>query len=416
MRVARNFFAVAKPCLLADFLQKSDFVLTFLVISDKIYVDIKINKSDDFMENSAEIKVSVIMPIYNAADFLRPALDSVLAQTLTDVEVICIDDGSTDNSLEIIKEYLEKDERIRILTETNAGPALARNNGIRRARGEYLAFLDADDFYDHEFLESLYTLAKRDELDIAISQYDIYNTRKSRFEPATSADHSDIFVPDKVTSKSEHPDFILASTTGSAWNKLFRRAFVVDNGLLFLHDVRMYEDVYFVVSAMSLAERVGKVHRVLMHHRIHSQQSRAKHFSKYYSQVPLVYLKIKEFLMARGMYAPLYLSYLNLSVSRCYKIFNILSGDAKERFWNMLHDEYAELLGWQGKDAAEFEMVEFCEFAVCVQLYTYAEYKKRKSRGKKFSPTHVKQDVELAKKKKRFRRFFGKIFGRKEKK
>ena len=368
------------------------------------------------METSADIKVSVIVPIYNAADFLRPALDSVIVQTLREIEIICIDDGSTDKSLEILKEYQEKDERVRIVTETNAGPALARNNGIRRARGEYLAFLDADDFYHPEFLESLYNLARRDVLDIAISQYDIYNTRKSRFEASAGADHSDIFTPGKVTSKSEYPDIILASTTGAAWNKLFRRSFIEDKGLTFLQEVRMYEDVYFVVNAMSLAERVGKVHKILMHHRIHSEQSRVKHFSKYYAQVPVVYLKIKEFLMAHGMFAPLFLSYLNLSASRCYKIFNILSSDAKEHFWNMLHEEYAELLGWQGKDASDFESVEVCEFAVYVQLYNYTEYKRRKSRGKKFSASRVKQDVQLAKKKKRFRRFFGKIFGRKDKK
>ena len=374
----------------------------------------EIEKGECNEKAEANIKVSVIIPIYNAYDFLRTAMDSVLSQTLSEIEVICIDDGSTDNSLEILKEYQGKDDRIRIVTETNAGPALARNNGVRRSRGEYIAFLDADDFYHPEFLESLYMLAKRDVLDIAISQYDIYNTRKARFEPSGGADHSDIFTPGKVTSRSESPDIILASTTGSAWNKIFRRSFIEDNGLAFLQEVRMYEDVYFVVNAMALAERVGKVHKILMHHRIHSEQSRAKLFSRYYSQVPVVYLKIKEFLMAHGMFAPLFLSYLNLSASRCYKIFNILSGDAKEHFWNMLHEEYAELLGWQGKDASDFESVEVCEFAVYVQLYNYTEYKRRKSRGKKFSASRVKQDVELAKKKKRFRRFISKIFGRKK--
>lgn len=368
------------------------------------------------METCTDIKVSVIVPIYNARDFLRPALDSVISQTLKEIEIICVDDGSTDSSLEILKEYQEKDDRIRIVTETNAGPALARNNGMRRSRGEYIAFLDADDFYDPEFLESLYTVAKRDDLDIAISQYDIYNTRKSRFESSGGADHSDIFTPDKVTSKSEYPDIILASTTGSAWNKLFRRSFIEGNGISFLQEVRMYEDVYFVVIAMAFAERVGKVHRVLMHHRIHSEQSRAKHFSKYYSQVPLVYLKIKEFLMAHGMYAPLSISFLNLSASRCYKIFNILSNDAKEHFWNMLHGEYAELLDWHGKNAADFETVEVCEFAVYVQLYSYSEYKRRKARGKKYSETQVKQNVEFAKRRIGIRRFFSKIFRKKKKK
>ena len=146
------------------------------------------------METTADVKVSVIMPIYNASSYLRPALDSVLDQTLFEIELICIDDGSTDNSLEIIKEYRERDERVRIITETNAGPALARNNGIRRARGEYIAFIDADDFVEPALLETLYELALKDNLDIAICKYDIYNSSKARFENSSKADHSDIFT------------------------------------------------------------------------------------------------------------------------------------------------------------------------------------------------------------------------------
>ena len=104
----------------------------------------------------ANIKVSVIVPIYNAEAYLRPALDSILDQTLREIEIICVDDGSTDGSLKIIKEYQKKDARIRIVTQNNAGPGSARNNGMRRSRGEYVSFLDADDFFDANFLEKMY--------------------------------------------------------------------------------------------------------------------------------------------------------------------------------------------------------------------------------------------------------------------
>lgn len=343
------------------------------------------------MDNITDIKVSVIMPIYNASNYLKPALDSILGQTLSEFEIICIDDGSTDHSLEILKEYQDSDERVRIVTETNAGPALARNNGIRRARGEYLAFIDADDFLEPTFLESLYNLAKERELDIAIARYDIFNNRSARFEVATKADHSEIFDSDSVTSKNEHPDSILSSTIGSAWNKLFRRNFVEDKKLAFLPDVRIYEDVYFVVTALSLAERVGKCHEVLIHHRIHSEQSRAKMFRKYYSQVPAVYLKIKDFLMHNGMYAPLSRSYLNLSASRCYKMFNLLSHDSKESLWNLLYDEYAEKLDWCDKDSSEFEDENVCEFVNLVSKYNYSSYKRISSRAKKTKPKSEKK-------------------------
>lgn len=365
------------------------------------------------MDNKTDIKVSVIMPIYNAHDYIKPAMDSVLYQTLSEIEVICVDDGSTDHSLEVLKEYQARDSRVRIVTETNAGPGLARNNGIRRARGEYIAFLDSDDFFEPTFLEALYGIAKRDNLDIAIARYDIYNSRRSRFEPVARTEHSDIYLPDKVTSKNEHPDSILLSTVGSAWNKIFRRSFVEEKKLIFLPEARIYEDVYFVVTALSLAERIGKVHEVLIHHRIHSEQARAKTFKKYYHQVPSVFRKIKEFLMQNGMYAPLSVSFLNLSASRCYKIFNLLSNDAKESFWNTFYNDYADILGWCGHDASDFDSEEIFEFVANVQMYDYALYKKRLEQGDKLKVTNLKQNIELVKKKKRIRAFFKNMFKKK---
>ena len=97
--------------------------------------------------------VSVIVPVYNAADYLAECLDSLLEQTLKEIEIICIDDGSTDSSLEILRSYEQRDSRVAVLKQNNAGPGAARNNGIEAARGEYLYFLDADDFCHAEFLE-----------------------------------------------------------------------------------------------------------------------------------------------------------------------------------------------------------------------------------------------------------------------
>ena len=134
------------------------------------------------MMNAELVKVSVIMPIYNAEAYLHPAIDSVLDQTLKEIELICVDDGSTDRSLDIIKEYQKNDSRVRIITENNAGPSMARNKGLARARGEYVIFLDADDFSELTMLERLYETSVRDELDIAIARYDIYNDWKSEEE------------------------------------------------------------------------------------------------------------------------------------------------------------------------------------------------------------------------------------------
>ena len=88
-------------------------------------------------------------------------------------------------------------------------------------------------------------------------------------------------------------------------------------------------------------------------------------------------LKIKQYLMSRGVYVPLSISYLNLSASRCYKIYNLLWSDAKANFWNMLHNGYAEAFGWYQHEAADFEHKEVCDFAANVGLYTHDQYEKR---------------------------------------
>nr|MBE6544985.1 glycosyltransferase [Oscillospiraceae bacterium] len=371
---------------------------------------------DNQIYNDPDIKISVIMPIYNAGEYLCRAMGDVLAQTLSDFEIICIDDGSTDNSPRIIKRYQEKDARIRTLRESNAGPSAARNKGIEMARGKYMIFLDADDFFEKDLLMKLYETAESDNLDIAVTKFDIYNESKDSFSLPVDEPHGNIFVPGGVTSKNEHPDFILSSTTGYVWNKLFRTSFIRDKKLIFDPELYVFEDVAFVCSAMSLAERVGRIDGTLVHHRVYSDQSRARLFRKYYGQVPVVYKKVKEFLMQRGMYVPLKKSFLNLSAGRCYKIYNLLWADGKESLWTLLHDEYAAELNWLGHEKTEFESPEVCEFVANVALYTHAEYRERVEKGKNINIGELEKDeivkkVKVKQKGARRRAVWSKIIG-----
>lgn len=364
---------------------------------------------------NAEIKISVIVPIYNACKHLRPALDSILAQTFKEIEIICVDDGSTDTSLDMLKIYQKMDNRIRIITETNAGPGHARNNGLKRARGKYVAFLDADDFFEPEMLEKLYNLAEENDLDIAITRYDIYDNKKGKFTANIESEHGKIFDGGAVTSKNEYPDYILESTTGAAWNKLFKKSFILEKNISFTTEAMIFEDVYFTVSALAFAERVARLPDVLVHHRIYSQQSRARSFRKYYLQVPGVFLKIKEFLMKGGMYQPLAKGFLNLSCSRCYHTYNLLKSDDRELFWNMLHDGMNEMLGWEEHEAEDFEKKEVCEFSANVEMYTYEQYKRRLAMGRKLDKEKLSETLKQNKRRKRIRTFFAKLFGKKKK-
>ena len=355
---------------------------------------------------STSVKVTVIIPIYNACDYIRPALDSVLDQTFSEFEIICVDDGSTDRSLDIIKEYQKRDGRVRIVTETNAGPGLARNNGLRRARGEYVVFLDADDFFEPTLIEDMYTEAKEKDLDIVIAEYDIYNSKKAMFRANAESSHGSIYEGGRVTSKNEYPNVILQSNTGSAWNKMFRKSFLSEKQITFLEEVKMFEDVYFTVCALAFAERVGKIDKILMHHRVYSEQSRARLFKRYFAQVPAVYERIKAFLMRGGMYEPLANGFLNLSVSRCYTIYSMLTSDEREQFWDMLHERYVDALGWTDREAGEFEKSEYCSFCANIQLYNYAQYAKRTSKGLKLRLDRLAQKFKQSKRWNKFKAFF----------
>ena len=376
-----------------------------------------------------EHKVSVIMPVYNADDYIRQAIETVLSQTLTDFELICVDDGSTDKSVEIIKSYAKKDARIQLIEMNHIGISTARNKGLLKSTGEYVIFLDADDFYEETLLEKLYNTAKEQDLDIVATGFDLYDTKKARFIKSAEEEHGNIYIHQTVASKNEFPDFILQSTTGYVWNKLFRSAFLKEKEILFAPELYVFEDVYFVCCALSLADRVTRIWETLVHHRIYHAQHRAKIFKKHFDQVPVVYLKVKEFLMRHGMYIPLAKSFLNFSASRCYKIFHLIPLDKKDDFWNLLHRGYADSLGWYRHEAHDFENIEIYDFVANIGLYSYDEYERLRLKGKLHDLKNmtldtlkkkIKQLEAKAKVKERFnsaktkiKGIFNKIFGKK---
>jgi hypothetical protein len=251
-------------------------------------------------------------------------------------------------------------------------------------------------------------MSEEQQLDIAVCKFDIYNNRKAKFEDNIRSDHGEIFLEAGVVSKSVYPDVILSCTTGYVWNKLFRKEFLYEKELTFDADLRVFEDTHFVVTALSLADRIGKCQEKLMHHRVYTNQPRNKLFKKYYAQVPVVYAKIKEFLRSHGMYIPLSQSFLNLSASRCYKIYNLLWSDAKREFWNLLHDKYAEELAWTKAEPEYFESVEVCDFVANVIVYNHKQYVKREDKGLKLRIKNVGRALKAIQLRKRIKSLFKK--------
>ena len=120
-------------------------------------------------------KVSIIVPVYNAQKYLSQCLDSLLNQTLKETEIICVDDGSADDSVDIINQYSSKDRRVKLIRQKNSYAGVARNNGLKQAAGEYVVFVDADDFFERDMLRSMYAQAKKDNAEICLCSGRIFN-------------------------------------------------------------------------------------------------------------------------------------------------------------------------------------------------------------------------------------------------
>lgn len=207
-------------------------------------------------------KVSVVVPVYNVERFLRECLDSVLAQTFTDYEVICVNDGSTDSSPEILEEYVEKDSRIRVINQENGGLSAARNTGMDNACGEYIAFLDSDDYLDPEMLEK--TVAKADAVEADIVIFDYWLYFDSTGEMGTYRDQG-IYsrLNGKVFTLEDQPE--MAQFIG-VWDRLFRRSFLEEHGSRY-PEGRIYEDVTFCVETELVAKRIALLSDHLYYYR-----------------------------------------------------------------------------------------------------------------------------------------------------
>lgn len=190
------------------------------------------------------VKVSVVLPVYNVAAYLPKCLESLQNQTLKEIEIICVNDCSPDNSLEILQQYAAKDSRIKIIDQANTGPGMARNNGIKQATGDYVGFVDPDDWAEPEMYAKMYAAAKAHQADIVECGVRTHNekTGKTKEKKGFAA-----VAGNQAISAASYPEYVFDGIT-SGWNKLCRRTFLLENNI-FYSDGRAAEDHYFTVAA-----------------------------------------------------------------------------------------------------------------------------------------------------------------------
>lgn len=207
-------------------------------------------------------KVSVIIPVYNTEEYLEKCLYSIVNQTLNEIEIICVDDGSTDNSLQILKKYAENDNRIKVITQENSGAAVARNNGIDNAKGEYLYFIDSDDYVDLSFLEKMYNQSIDTDSDICLCQrtdYDMFRNRYTSVETAVITK----FLPSKIFNVNDISDKIFQFCEISVFTKLYKTEFIKSNKIRF-QNLKSCNDVFFYFITLALAQKITYVNEFLV--------------------------------------------------------------------------------------------------------------------------------------------------------
>lgn len=216
--------------------------------------------------------VSVIVPVHNAEKYLEQCLESILGQTLGDIEVICVNDRSTDGSTVILDGFAEKDSRLSVLQSPGLGAGGARNIGLRAAKGKYLSFLDADDFFEPDMLESAVAKAEEDQSDIVVYGSWLYDTMRQANRQAKWMLNTECLPEGRPFAPSEIADCLFNVFGNYTWNKLFRTSLVKEKGVLF-QEISRTNDLFFTCTALTQADLISVIDKIFVHYRVATQTS-----------------------------------------------------------------------------------------------------------------------------------------------
>ncbi len=252
------------------------------------------------MENNTS-KISVILSVYNVERYLNECIDSILNQTFKDFELICINDSSTDSSLDILNDYAARDGRIRVFTQPNGGASSTRNYGMKQASGDYLLFLDSDDYFDVTLFEKLYNKASLYDVDVVVTSYKLFDdTTKEVIDKRSQINKK--FLPDKdVFCIDDLQNGKFSFLPMAPWAKMYKRDFILSNGLLF-QDLQSCTDVFFTYATIALAEKICIVDENLIFYRINRLGSITSKRGDKSQNIIKAYLYTKEFFKQNNLW------------------------------------------------------------------------------------------------------------------
>lgn len=238
-------------------------------------------------------KISVLMPVYKVEKYLRQCLDSVINQTLKDIEIIIVDEGEQDECRSIIDEYEGKDTRIKTIHEKNGAYGIALNKAIKKSTGEYLSIIETDDFIDNTMLNDLYNLAKEYDADIVKSDWYEYFTKTNK---SLKVGAIPAFKANQITNLTK--DKSLLKIQPSIWSAIYKRDFIVSNNIEFVDKLNhSYQDTSFKFKTFALANKIVLTSNAYVHYRVDSEGSTCNTSGKIYA-ICDEYEEINKFLNA----------------------------------------------------------------------------------------------------------------------
>ena len=274
---------------------------------------------------------------------------------MKEIEIICVDDGSTDNSMQILKKYESEYSNVIVVSQENAGAGAARNNGLRIAKGEYLSFLDSDDFFEVNMLEEAYEKAVADKADMVVFKSDQYYEDSDEFKQVTWTLRYKKIPPYMPFARRQMTDNVFKVFVGWAWDKLFRTEFVKEHNLLF-QEQRTSNDMLFVFAATVLAKRITVVpeDKVLAHQRRNNSSSlsntREKSWQCFYNALNALKKRLED----EGIFEELEQDYVNYALHFSLWNLNTLAEPTYSMLKEKLINEWFEELGIKGRDREYF--------------------------------------------------------------
>lgn len=287
--------------------------------------------------------VSVIIAAYNCDKYINQCIDSLLNQSFKNFEIIVVDDGSTDRTYSILNEYKTKNKNLYIYRQKNKYAGVARNNGLSRAKGEYVLFLDADDFFEPNMLMLAYQRAKSVDADIVVFKGREYNDVTKEFKNCRFPLSPELFPNKAVISAGEFGEKLFQANSCIAWNKLISKKFIDKVGVKF-SSTKSSNDTVFIYTLLSLAKRITLVNEILVNYRTGNPNSLQRSKAKSWECICIAFFQLKKKLIETGQYESQKRTFINKALQANLYYLSTIDDKTRAIMECSLNNKYFKLL------------------------------------------------------------------------